>query len=530
MTALPDTAAASGDMRLPIISVVSVLAGFAAMQIAALMVTGGVFEYPLDDVYIHLAIAEEIAAGGYGVNSGEYASAASSPLYPLLLTPWAGTGAQRWLPLFWNTLALAAAGWIWGHTLVLAGYGRMRNAWPGYLLAALGLIAVNGFSLAYMGMEHTLHLAASLAILCGLVQFVTTGGITAFLVGGVFLSPALRLEGLALALAAAGVVALLGRWRAGVGLGLLALLPAAAFAGFLMSIGLGPVSSSIEAKLGLQIQTDADPASWIVASIRVNLMETPGLLLMALSLVALLAAPVVGRNGAQGHGLRLVAYAVGLAGLAQLAAGKVGWPYRYEVYILATLVLGIAAVLGLSARRGPAHRILSVALALLVAVSGAFYLTKAVQHGRWATNAIHLQQAQMARFVRDYARRPVAVNDIGRIAWGNDHYVLDLFGLASDEARRIRFAEADPHWAGTLAAARDVDLAMIYDNWFGPFVGPDWVRLGTLEILTRRGVLGGWEVSFYATRPEKAPELVAALRAFAPTLPPGAVFRFEAQP
>jgi hypothetical protein len=36
------------------------------------------------------------------------------------------------------------------------------------------------------------------------------------------------------------------------------------------------------------------------------------------------------------------------------------------------------------------------------------------------------------------------------------------------------------------------------------------------------GILGGWEVSFYATSPEAVPDVVKAMRAFAPTLPPDA--------
>ncbi|RYH10669.1 hypothetical protein [Tropicimonas sp. IMCC6043] len=64
--------------RLPLAAMASVLAGFAVLQFAAYF-NAGVFEYPLDDVYIHLAVAEQIASGGYGVNPGEYASASSSP-------------------------------------------------------------------------------------------------------------------------------------------------------------------------------------------------------------------------------------------------------------------------------------------------------------------------------------------------------------------------------------------------------------------------------------------------------------------
>ena len=70
---------------------------YLGLTIAAMVRSGWNFEYPLDDVYIHLAMASEITRGGYGVNPGEIASAASSALYPMLLTPFPDTDLQRWL-------------------------------------------------------------------------------------------------------------------------------------------------------------------------------------------------------------------------------------------------------------------------------------------------------------------------------------------------------------------------------------------------------------------------------------------------
>src|SRR5258708_2928117 len=46
----------------------------------------GVFSYPLDDSYIHLAVAKNLAQSGvWGISGHEFASAASSILFPLLL-------------------------------------------------------------------------------------------------------------------------------------------------------------------------------------------------------------------------------------------------------------------------------------------------------------------------------------------------------------------------------------------------------------------------------------------------------------
>ena len=69
--------------------VAGALVVFAAFLAVAMSRNGWSFEYPLDDVYIHLAMAEQIAAGGYGVNAGEFASAASS----LAASPPTGQGS-----------------------------------------------------------------------------------------------------------------------------------------------------------------------------------------------------------------------------------------------------------------------------------------------------------------------------------------------------------------------------------------------------------------------------------------------------
>src|SRR6478672_7980636 len=39
----------------------------------------------IDDPYIHLAVAENILTGGYGINASEHSSPSSSIIYPFLL-------------------------------------------------------------------------------------------------------------------------------------------------------------------------------------------------------------------------------------------------------------------------------------------------------------------------------------------------------------------------------------------------------------------------------------------------------------
>ena len=63
------------------------LGGLIVQTLLILHLRGGHFSYTLDDAYIHLALAENLAGGHYGVNLGEYSAASSSILWPLLLIP-----------------------------------------------------------------------------------------------------------------------------------------------------------------------------------------------------------------------------------------------------------------------------------------------------------------------------------------------------------------------------------------------------------------------------------------------------------
>ena len=45
----------------------------------------GEFTYPLDDPHIHLRLGANLAHGTLGMNPGEFASASSSPIWPVLI-------------------------------------------------------------------------------------------------------------------------------------------------------------------------------------------------------------------------------------------------------------------------------------------------------------------------------------------------------------------------------------------------------------------------------------------------------------
>ncbi|WP_438959198.1 hypothetical protein [Nereida sp.] len=424
----------------------SVVAFVALVPVAAVWVfligggilrAGGVFEYPLDDVYIHLAMAEQIARGGYGVNVNEAASAASSPLYPFLLAPFAQDSIGRMVPFALNLIVMVGAVLVWA--LICWRALPEDNAGRAWVLIGAGL-APAGLNLAgatMTAMEHTPHIAATLMIVAGLQKWAQGRGVSWMLVAGILLAPALRLEGLALALAAAVVIGV-ERPKRGAILGAVALLPIAVFMVFSSSLGLEALPSSVVSKLSDGISPSGGAVAQLFGGVAQNLNQTGGLFLAVLSGLLLLSA------------------------------------------------------------RGVSGRMRSAALAILA-----------------------------AGFAQDFARTPVAVNNLGRVAWGNENYVLDLWGLANAQARAKRLNQPQVGWAGELVRAQNVPLVMVYDHWIDEGLGDDWTRLGALRMQNPAGFLGGAEVQFYAADPASIRSLNAALRLWEKGLPRDAVFEFS---
>ncbi len=500
---------------LPLISIAASLLFLAILEALALRLTGGVFEYPLDDVYIHLAMGEQIGHGHYGVNPQEPAAAASSALYPLLLSPLAGDEAQRWLPLLWNIAGLVLTAWLWGKLLLEAGWGRDPLRRWGLALAALGPLAVLSVSVSFLGMEHSLHAAATLSLLYGLLRHLKGDPAPLYLLAGALFAPLLRFEGLALALLTALALAASGARRMGLAVAALAVLPVLGFMGFLVWLGLEPLPSSISAKLLVHEELDLNLMQRMAGTFWLNLSKSSGRVILGFSLLILaLAGP---RLRAQRLGL-LVPVLV-FSGLAHLLLGQVGWLQRYEHYIIALLAAGLMVLIPTALGGRSAAVRGGAALAVLALLLGR-YLPETLRDFPYTSRAIMLQQRQMARFAQDFLKAPVAVNDLGAVSWRNPCYVLDLWGLASAEARRLRIYEPHPGWAGELTARHGVPVAMIYDEWLGDAVPPGWIRLGWLVLNERRGFLGSDRVAFYATTPEAVPAALAALKRWVPGLHP----------
>ena len=468
----------------------------------------GVFTYTLDDPYIHLALAQNLAHGHYGINPGEASSPSSSIVWPLLLVPFAGHAWDVYVPLAWNILFCAIGAWLIGRTV-----DRWRTRWTWgarFAIAAALMLVANLAGLTFIGMEHGLQVLLAIACAAGLAEAFADRPIPAWCLGAAVVGPMVRYENFAIVAAVA--IALYGqrRYRAAIAVVGLSLIGPALFSLFLISRGLPALPSSVLVKAKVY----AFHRGLLVTGI-VTVMRSVGWGIVEPAwwdqlLVAGLLCYLSFRERLRPA--RFLVAAAFFAALLQLIIGRFNWFHRYEVYAFVFTVMIAASALAESTRLR--YRYL---LAGLLALAWPYEL--ALWETPVAAANVYQQQYQMHRFLAGFSGRVVAVNDLGLVSYDRPPglYVLDLWGLASPEASRQ--SNKDNAWLDAITHAHGAALVILYPNWYPEGVPDDWQALGTMCITSRKVSVSRRCVAYYSTPLGDHAALESELAAFTNTLP-----------
>ncbi|MFT7485614.1 MAG: hypothetical protein ACI9F9_001464 [Candidatus Paceibacteria bacterium] len=489
--------------------------------IAMLALNGGKLMYTLDDPYIHLALAEHILGGHFGLNGAEASSPASSILWPFLLAPFTALSMVEWVPLLLNILFASATLVGVQRSIGLALNGSASRFIT--LLTILAIPALNLVGLIFTGMEHSLQVLCAVYLVYWLLRAAGEGRSSKWLLFFIVLGPLVRYENAALSAAALAWLWLNGqRSRALLGAALVA-MGLLAYSFFLRGLGLPFLPTSVMAKSASMAPEGGAKA--MVYALYHNLESTPGVL-MSLAILALAAtATRRDRPVAEKHLALVMAGGLSL----HLLVGRFGWYSRYELYAWSA---GLLVVLYLwrdsIARVLSAQSMLKATLVCTVAVGiGCREYVIVLGNNALASHNVYLQHYQMHRFATEFLAEPVAVNDLGWVAFQNESYVLDLWGLGSLAALEARKGAEDSSWIQPLADQNNVRTAIVYDEWFD-IMPAAWQRIGVLEMHVPRVTPAHSKVAFYAMNSDWALELTGRLRRFEATLPEGASFTFDA--
>ncbi|NOT84588.1 MAG: hypothetical protein HOP02_07375 [Methylococcaceae bacterium] len=442
------------------------------------------FTYTLDDPYIHLALARNIAHGHYGININEASAPSSSILWPFLLAPFATFNLFEYTPLIINSLCL------WALIYCLNKLFLEKAFFLRLLLIGTVLLSINAYGLVFTGMEHNLQI-----LLVGIiVQTVASlkndadKDIKPVVPTAVFIAivllPLIRYEGLAIALPVLAYLFCRGdRKRAIIAL-LVLMVSVVGFSGYLYSLNLGLLPSSV------LLKSSHGNLDSIVDNVIKNL-DKYGFLLLP---VALLSTYYWRKDFA----LALVIFS---ATLLHFILGKFGWFGRYEAYWL--LFIFIFCYQNLKNKIDESAMSLITLLIIPFAFASMVFCTLKTP---LAASNIYNQQVQTAKIAQMLAE-PIAVQDLGVVALRSNQYVLDLVGLGSLEVLKLRQASSGFAWMETLMKRKAVKYAFIYDSDIREKPAT-WIKVAEMQIINQDVLTPAYDtVAFYAVDSQSTTKL-----------------------
>ncbi len=489
--------------------------------------TGGQIGYPVDDAFIHMAIARHWSESGrWSVDLSPFTSASSSPLWTLLLAlAFRLVGVRDWAAMLLSLLAGMGA-LLLAQRLLAHGGRRLVRAALLILILVFTPLPVLGLT----GMEHALHALLTVAALWSGSRFLAERESAIRSKPGLLILSALlpltRYEGLFLLFWL--VLALLWqkRMRAALSVGLAGASLITLFGAISLANGWAFFPNSVLVKSVVDLSSANGLADFLTQGI-FNILDTPALfgLILAILLAFGLGESLGLLNSAQRWRVGLFA---GMFAL-HLQLAKVGWFFRYEAYLIfagSALLMELLAEWLKWLQSRPQMR-LTPAGAAALAVTVLLLLPLAYRGGNalaaypTAVRNIHEQQVQMARFVnRFYNGKTIVANDIGAISYYADISLIDIIGLANRQTGGWwRDGTWSPEKVNQLAREQGAALAILYPEWFDLYPQPaDWVEVGRWQIADNI-VCTSDTVSFYALSPAQADEIAQNLRTFSSALP-----------
>ncbi|NPU95828.1 MAG: hypothetical protein HPY51_01255 [Candidatus Omnitrophica bacterium] len=498
----------------------------------------GHFVYPLDDPYIHLAMARHFAESGiFGVSLAGFSASSSSPLWTLLVAFnfWI-FGNHEIIPFLLNLLAAVPLAW----RLTRHAARHWHSEWTAAAATSFFLFALPLPALISLGMEHTLHILLVLLLVSRIghpvpesTRFSTNFHL--FFLG--FAATLTRYETGFVTVPLLVILALRRDWTAAATLAAACALPVVMIGG--INAGLGwhffPNSVLMKSVLGSSGWEQVDQ---IAKRFYGQLLGTPHLLLpFAFSLGAGLYTLRGDPDFSSPETIRNFVFPVAL--MLHCSLALIGWFYRYEAYLLA---LGWMALVPFIPTPAGWYReiwttaaprfnrfVIHAALVgmLLLGLTPFWDHLQSIRRIVPGAENIYHQQYQMGLFLRAcYNGATVAANDIGAINYLADIECLDLMGLGS---REPGWANAQGRWGAAFIESwcrqRNARIAVIYESWFRRNLPESWIKIGEWTV-NQQETVADTTVAFFALSPDEAPRLRAHLEEFSSQLPPGIQVRF----
>lgn len=519
------------------------------IEFPILQFTHGEFAYPIDDTCIHLTIAKNLALHGvWGTYSGQFASAASSILYPLVLALLVKiVGAHLWLPFFVNFLAVLVLLVVLQKWLARQGLGPLAQ-----IVVLFGVIFLTPLApLAISGMEHVLQFLFTFLFITRLAEDLEALNLSA---GKKWrLSPAVYLYGmLMVSTRYEGMVVL------GIGALLLLINKKIWTAMLLFACGVIPVvifgiysvrHGNFFLPNSVLLKSGAPPLTFdglykfftqglfyklFYSVVGYNTIATQRALFLLL-----LSFPVFNIGLRDRPAYKYLLLLLTIAVFIHLSlTGYARFP-RYEAYLIGCVVT-IAGMLSAKYGRAMFNRrkeeslnkggqplfmagltswvmtltILFLGFPLVLRSNDAF---DQVEEGSYSTYKVLYTAGDFLH--RYYNNDAVALECLGAMSYFSDGKKMDVIGLGDiDVARRLRENQYTINFLDSLSKIENIQIAAGTPISTPVALLQRWTKVGTWYLSADEG--GGY-ISFYAVNPERAAELKRNLVEYQKYLPDG---------
>lgn len=481
--------------------IIFLLAVVGVLEIVTLSKTKGVFCYPLDDTFIHMAVAKNMALyGNWGINATDWVSTSSSPLFTLMLS--------MMFRLFGINVHFPFILGVAGALLMIVAMQRELNRYTSlWIPAQSACIIITIFlgaipPLAALGMEHTFQVAFTLFFVHCCASLFTAEKVSykqvfiTALWGALMVST--RYENAFVVTAACGLLLLHKGIKVPLIIGTLSALPILLFGIYAVSNHGLFIPNSIQIKVRdnyKQLLNGGIAMLEVAASIS-------GLLVIAVFVI--LKKILQQQHDRTFHILCIFV----LSGLMHSVFGGFGWFYRYEAYLI---VLGCFHLLiiffewyRVKDQQNNKQYLFYIAFALLFTFNLPLRGGNALRNFVRSTYNIYEQQYQMALFMKKYNdKETIAANDIGAMSFLTNMTIIDLWGLGNNE---VTIARKGGYWNSaflqSFVTKKNASIAVIYESWFNKELTGNWEKIGTWEV-SYSFMLGDRKVSFYVIDPKQ---------------------------
>jgi len=520
------------------ISMLILFALTAFIECKALIADNGIFCYPLDDTFIHLAVAKNVALfGNWGATKFGFESASSSLLWTLLLSAFFRFFSNNiLLPFILNVIC--------GATLIVILQQWLKKQNIGTTAQIIILTCVTFFTplpvLIISGMEHTFQCLISFVFIykfsdwLGKIREVhikkqaLPGKIYVY---GILLT-AIRYEGLFLIAIAAILLLRYGKILTAFLFGFVATLPTLIFGIYSIVKGSYFLPNSVL----LKANSNTNVFHFISDLLFHRLLggSPNSLAIQHLLLILPIAYLVFQFKNKLKPNHKFILIIITACSFLHLCFADTGWFCRYEAYLICTSVPVLGVLLNnykwdVLKMINTKFLIPALTISLILLLPFIYRSGYALKIASTAIENIYNQQYQMGQFMNKYYYKDkLAANDIGCTFYFTEGDNVDLWGLATfDIAKSKRKQYYTANFLNNYTKEKNVKIAIIYDDWFKDKVGMvnNWIKVGSWTIPNNK-ICGDSIVSFYSVDKSFQEGLKQNLHEYEPSLPLGVTVKY----